>query len=219
VKSRRDKLGRPAKLLTEQQIRQAIKNTGSNQAAARYLNVSFPTYALYAKMYLDQETGKTLLELHKNQSGEGIPKFHKSAKEPRIEDLLKAGMSIQSYSVEKLKARLLYEGYLAPQCNKCGFHEARVLDLKIPLILSFKDGNRSNWVVENLEMLCYNCYFLYVGDLFTKKQVQYLEDANTPIVQPSQTDWELDEYYRQHFEELGLISKASDDSSEYIDQI
>lgn len=216
---RRDKLGRPAKLLTEQQIKQAMKHTKSNRAAARYLNVSFPTYALYAKMYLDQETGKTLHELHSNQFGKGIPKLQRSAKEPRMEELLRAGMSVESYSVEKLKARLLYEGYLAPECGKCGFHEARVLDYKVPLILSFKDGNRSNWLVENLEMLCYNCYFLYVGDLFTKKQVQYLEDASAPVVQTAQTDWELDDYFKQHFEELGLTSKSIEPGSEFIDQI
>jgi len=40
-------------------------------------------------MYTDQETGKTLLELHKNQSGKGIPKFLKSnGKEPALIDII-----------------------------------------------------------------------------------------------------------------------------------
>lgn len=216
---RRDKLGRPAKMLTEQQIRHAMKHTKSNKAASRYLNISFPTYKLYAKTYLDPETGKTLYEIHKNSPGKGVPKFHRSAKEPRMEELLRGGMSIESYSIDKLKSRLLYEGYLAPECAKCGFHEARVLDYKVPLILSFKDGSKCNWLIENLEMLCYNCYFLYVGDLFTKKQIEFLEDAGAPIVQSSQTDWELDEYYKQHFEQLGLMSKAPDSGSQFIDRI
>lgn len=216
---RREKLGRPAKLLTEQQIRQAMKHTKSNRAAARYLNVSFPTYALYSKTYLDQESGKTLFEVHINRYGKGIPKFQRSAKEPRIEQLLKAGMSVESYSIEKLKARLLYEGYLAPECTRCNFNEARILDYKVPLILSFIDGNKSNWLVENLEMLCYNCYFLYVGDIFTKKQVRYLEDASAPVVRASQTDWELDLYYKQHFEELGIASKELETGIEFIDRM
>lgn len=215
-----DKAGRPPKLLTEQQIRQAIKHTKSNRAAARYLNTSFPTYKMYAKMYLDQESGKTLYDLHTNKYGRGIPKFQsKLTKEPRLEELLKRGMSIESYSIDKLKTRLLYEGLLSPECNKCGFSECRVLDLKVPLILAFKDGNKSNWLIENLEMLCYNCYFLYVGDLFTKKQVQFLEDASAPVVQPVQTDWELDDYYKEHFQALGLLSKTENPGSEFIDKI
>lgn len=213
------RLGRPSKLLTEQQIRQAMKHTKSNRAAARYLNVSFPTYALYAKTYLDQELGKTLYDLHSNQFGKGIPKFQRSSKEPRMEELLKAGMSVESYSIDKLKARLLYEGFLGAECSKCGFHEARVLDYKVPLILAFKDNNKSNWLIENLEMLCYNCYYLYVGDIFTKKQVQFLEDASAPVVQPAQSDWELDEYYKEHFRDLGLMSKADDPGTEFIDKI
>ena len=136
----------------------------------------------------------------------GIPKFqNRLTKEPRLQDLLRGGMSIESYSVEKLKSRLLYEGLLAPECNRCGFNEARVLDLKVPLILAFKDNNKCNWMIENLEMLCYNCYYLYVGDIFTTKQVQFLEDAGAPVVRPAQTDWELDDYYIEHFKNLGLM--------------
>jgi len=213
--------GRPTKMLTEQQIRQAMKHTKSNHAAARYFNMSFPTYKQYAKLYIDKETGKSLYELHCNPYGKGIPKWQYKAEGTRLQDLLKNGMSIESYSVEKLKGRLLYEGVLANECNKCHFNEMRVLDYKVPLILSFKDGNKNNWLVENLEMLCYNCYFLYIGDLFTDKQIKFLEDS-TAVPQPSnQTEWELDEYWREHFSDLGLMTKkdTQDPGSEYIDII
>lgn len=213
-------LGRPPKLLTEQDIRRAMKHTKSNRAAARFLNVSFPTYRLYAKTYLDQETGKTLYDIHCNKYGRGIPKWRAGEnKEPILQDLLKQGMSIESYSVEKLKNRLLYEGLLACECSKCGFSEARVLDYKVPLILAFKDGNKWNWLIENLEMLCYNCYFLFVGDLFTKKQINYLEDAGDTVIQHKQTDWELDDYFLKHFQELGLTSKDDNIGSEFIDKV
>ena len=214
-------LGRPAKLLTELQIRQAMKYTKSNRAAARYLNVSFPTYKMYAKMHLDQETGRTLYELHSNPYGKGIVKWRaQEGDKTQLQDLLKRGMSLESYSLEKLKTRLQYENLLPSECGKCGFHEPRVLDYKIPLLLSFKDGNKSNWLLENLEFLCYNCYFLYVGDIFTPKQIKHLEDAGDTISQPKQTDWELDDYYLEHFRDLGLVSKTeSDDGSEFIDKL
>jgi 5-methylcytosine-specific restriction endonuclease McrA len=215
-----ERLGRPAKALTELQIRQAMKYTKSNRAACRYLNVSFPTYKLYASMYLDQETGKTLFELHLNPKGKGIPKWRaEQGDRTKLQDLLKRGMSLESYSLDKLKTRLLYENLLPSECGKCNFHEARVLDYKIPLILNFKDNNKSNWLLENLEFLCYNCYFLYVGDVFTQKQIKYLEDAGDTVSEAKQTDWELDDYFKEHFHQLGLTQREEDEGSEFIDKL
>jgi len=175
---------------------------------------------MYAQQYLDAETGKNLYEIHRNPFGKGIPKWRATeGKEPVLRDLLKNGVSLESYSVDKLKKRLLYENVLAPECNKCGFNEPRVLDYKVPLILAFKDGNRHNWTLENLEFLCYNCYHNYVGDIFTSKQIQFLEDASAPIVKTNQTDWQLDDYYKEHFQQLGIMNKELDKGEEFIDQV
>lgn len=213
-------IGRPTKLLTEQQIRIAMKHTGSNRAAARFLNVSFPTYKMYARQYLDQATGKSLYDVHLNRRGKGIPKWRaQEGKDPLLKDLLKPGMSLESYSVDKLKTRLIYEGILAPECNKCGYNEPRVLDYKVPVILSFKDGNKHNWTLENLEFLCYNCYHNYVGDLFTPKQIRFLEDAGAPTVKTNQTDWQLDDYYKEHFYKLGIMDREENTGEDFIDQI
>jgi hypothetical protein len=208
--------GRPKNILTEQDIRRAMVHTLSNKGAARYLKVSFPTYRLYATQYKDQETGKTLFELHSNRSGKGIRKFKKDSTETSITEILADGGLHTSLSVEKLKSRLLYEGILAHECNKCKFSERRVTDYKVPLLLNFKDGFKSNWKVENLEMLCYNCYFLYIGDLFTKQQVGMIEDFGAPVVEKHSPDWELDDYFKQHFENLGLSDPEEDPGSEFI---
>jgi len=212
--------GRPSIMLTEQQIRQAMKSTLSNHAAARYLNVSYPTYRMYAKMYNDQETGKTLFDIHSNPSGKGISKITETgSKEPRLQELLKQGMSIESYSVDKLKNRLLHEGLLTHECNRCGFGEKRVIDLKVPLLLNFKNGKKTDWTLENLEMICYNCYFLYIGDIYNKKQVRAMEDYTAPTAEDNSVDWELDDYYKSHFESLGLSDDISNDGSEYISKL
>ena len=68
--------GRTPLNLTEAQIRYAMKNSKSNSSAARFLNVSFSTYQKYAKMHIDEETGKSLYELHKNQKGKGVKKAY-----------------------------------------------------------------------------------------------------------------------------------------------
>lgn len=216
--------GRPPVILTEQDIRRAMQHSTSNRGAARVLNMSFPTYRKYASIYLDQATGKTLFDLHQNKSGKGIRKFKKDYDNTSILDLLKEGQVVTSLSIEKLKYRLLYEGLLPNQCCSCDFSEQRVTDRKVPLLLNFKDGNKSNWTIENLEMVCYNCYFLYIGDLFTKQQVGLIEDFGAPAVEVHQPSWalqdhELDSYYKTHFENLGLTDSEEEPGSEFIDKL
>ena len=100
------------------------------------------------------------------------------------------------------------------ECSNCGFKERRVVDYKIPLILHFKDKNKQNYRKENIELLCYNCYFLTVGDIFNDKQIKGLEDHKP--VNNSEVDWELDDYQKQRLEELGLGDEPEDD---YISRI
>ena len=84
----------------------------------------------------------------------------------------------------------------------------RVLDYKMPLLLHFKDNNKKNYRKENIELLCYNHYFLTVGDIFTGKQIQGIED-HKPVNQGS-VEWEMDDYQRQRLIELGLEEKEDD---------
>lgn len=187
-------------MLTKQDILGAINNTKSNRAAARYLNVTLTTYKKYAKLFLDDTTGKTLYDVHKNESGKGIRKIPYTVREPVLTDLLKEGMSIESHNIEKLKRRLLKEGIVSEHCNRCGFKDQRVIDLKCPLLLNFIDGNRTNWTLGNLEMLCYNCFFLYVGDLFTSKQIKLIENHTEPPtndIKSKDISFELDSYYHE----------------------
>ena len=54
-----------AKMFTEQDILRAMKVTKSNKAAARYLNCSYWTYKVYAKLYTIRILGKLYLRLIK----------------------------------------------------------------------------------------------------------------------------------------------------------
>ena len=207
--------GRPAASLTEQQIRKAMSLSTSNRGAARVLHVALETYRIYAKLYKDPLTGRTLYDIHKNQSGKGTRKFFYSSQETPLTDLLKEGINVTSYKLDKLKHRLIYEGLLPNECSKCQFCEQRVTDLKIPLLLNYKDGNKTNWSLGNLELLCYNCYYLYVGDVFDDQQMRMIEDFGASVVQNKEPDWDLDEYFKQHFSNLGL-DDTEPDGSEYI---
>ena len=102
-------MARAAKILTKEDILRAQTMTRSNFAAARYLNVSYNHYKKYAKLYKDEETGKTLLELHMNQEGKGIPKFLTAGgKEPPLLDLLEGRIPAEHFDPQKIKRRIIF---------------------------------------------------------------------------------------------------------------
>jgi hypothetical protein len=195
------------KFLSKDMILSAMSRTKSNRAAARYLSVSFVHYKKYAREYKDEETGLSLWEKHKNQSGTGIPKFLVGkSDEPSLQDITEGIASPHSFTPQKIKDRLITEGYLPEECCNCHMAERRVLDYKMPLIMNFKDKNKKNYRIENLELLCYNCYFLTVGDVFDNRQIQGLEDHVT-IYKQEEPSWELDDYQLQRLKELGLVDE------------
>jgi len=212
-----------AKPLSKDQIISAHSSTLSNMAAARYLHVSYPHYKRYAEMYIDEETGKSLFELHKNESGKGIPKFlNNGKKKPALLDIIEGKLSASHFKPEKIKFRLIEEGYLSEKCNSCGFEERRVLDYKTPLLLHFKDNNKSNYELNNIELLCYNCYFLSVDDIFNTTDVNKIESAQEKFKASEKTDWEVDEYHLKRLKEMGLNIEDEDGDSnihKYISRI
>jgi hypothetical protein len=204
-------MSRIPKPLGKEQILLAMSQTRSNRAACRYLNVSYPHYKKWAKLYNATKEGyKDLFDQHLNPSGKGIPKFLSSkGKDPALLDIIEGRVDPSSFSPAKIKYRLISEGYLLEECSTCGFHERRVLDYKIPLLLHFKDNNKKNYRKENIEFLCYNCYYLLIGDIFNNKQIENIED-HKPL-NSGAVDWELDPYTEKRLKELGLGEDKDDD--------
>lgn len=207
----------PSKILTKEDIVRAQTMTRSNMAAARYLHVSYNHYKKYAKMYKNDE-GISLLEAHKNQEGKGIPKFlTNKGKQPPLMDLLEGRIPIEHFDPQKVKYRIIQECLIEEKCNYCGFSERRIVDLKTPLILHHKDGNRKNWHLDNLEFLCYNCAFLYGKSPISDEQVQaqehYVDQSDKEF------EWEMDEHILEHLKDLGLADDEPDPGSEYISRL
>ena len=201
------------KPLSKEMIVAAQSKTMSNMGAARYLHVSYQHYKRYAKLY-------GLFEGHKNQSGKGIPKFLKnSKKDPALLDIIEGRVSAAHFSPDKIKYRLIEEGYLLEECSMCGFKERRVLDYKMPLLLHFKDNNKSNYSKENTELLCYNHYFLSVGDVFTERDEKQIESHTEYHKTTDRVEFEVDEYHLQRLRELGLGDDDEDDVNQYISRI
>jgi hypothetical protein len=60
---------------------------------------------------------------------------------------------------------MIISGYVVEKCNHCGYSQKRPSDLKTPLVLHTINGVMNDYRIDNLEVLCYNCYFVLVGNL------------------------------------------------------
>jgi hypothetical protein len=87
----------------------------------------------------------------------------------------------------------------------------------MPLLLHFKDNNKKNYKLDNIELLCYNHYFLTVGDIFTEKQVEGIEDHKP--VNLGKVEWEVDDYHLERLKELGLGDDDDEDELNIISRI
>lgn len=182
------------KFFTREDILRAMKYSRSVRSASKYLGASYQHVKQYFKMYKvdeDDPNSKTLFETHLNRYSKGIPKFlPNSRREPNVKQIFEEGIGYESYTPEKIKIRGLAEGYLRDECYTCGCNERRITDFKTPTLMNFKDGNKSNYLIENLEILCYNCYFLYVADPLTNDQIRHIQDNTTVKAKPH--DWNIE---------------------------
>jgi|TARA_R110000737_G_scaffold212131_1_gene229634 transposase len=201
-----------AKPLSKEQIVAAQAKTKSNMAAARYLHVSYQHYKKWAKLY-------KLFASHKNQQGKGIPKFLKGPKKmPHMLEIIEGRIAASSFNPDKLKYALIEQGYISEECAVCSFKERRVLDYKMPLLLHFQDNNSNNYSLDNVQLLCYNHYFLNVGDVFNDKDVKQIESKQEHFGTSEKVEWEVDDYHLQRLKELGLDGD-DDDVDQYISRV
>jgi hypothetical protein len=168
--SRITKRGLGAQPILESQIKAAQEKSKSARQAAKTLGISYNTYKKYAKLY-------GIFEDLKNPYGVGIQRnVGIRNKKYNIEDLID-GKHL-NYPLHKFKNKLFDSGYVPKVCGSCGFGEERVTDGKMPLLIDFLDGNLNNRKLENIRPLCYNCFFLLVGDRNVKHW--YEENGGIP---------------------------------------
>jgi len=132
-------------------IQWAISNTKSLMAASRLLQVSYNTFKKYAKLY-------DLFHQNKNATGIGISKGPKGSSQVKMDRIFSGHHP--NYPHYRLQERLLKEGYASQECSNCGHDEVRKSDMTSPLLLCFFDNNPKNHKLENLYLLCYNCFYL-----------------------------------------------------------
>ena len=88
------------------------------------------------------------------------------------------------------------------------------------MLLNFKDKNTKNYRLDNLEVLCYNHYFLTVADVFNAADIAQIEDSTPKFNTSEAIDWELDEYHLEQLKKLGLYEPPKeDDGSDLISRL
>lgn len=91
------------------------------------------------------------LEYGGNQGCKGLPKSNGHGM--TLLEYLEKSVDVQSNKVRK---KLLDEGYKEYRCECCGLSEW--LGEPIPLELHHQDGNRFNNTLSNFQLLCPNCH-------------------------------------------------------------
>jgi hypothetical protein len=170
--------------LLESHIRYAMANTSNNMAAARFLKVSSHTYKRYAKKYIDEKTGISLYEMHKNQH-DGSSQTTRTNKQI-VSNL---GKRTKYIPLWKVKRSLLRNKIFEEKCQVCGYAEKRLIDGKVPLALHFKDpGVEFPYDIKNLHLICFNCSYQVYGSeihMHLKRPKFNMEDGTIIYEGPS----------------------------------
>jgi hypothetical protein len=161
-------------------IENALRTASTLKEAAAMMNVHVATIKKWAKLYFPD-----LLEaVKKPGSNQGSKKgvWWEKGKYP-MKDVL-AG-KFPNYPVNKLRERLIYHEVFPFECSQCGFKEERLMSdekntshykhARKPILLDFIDGDTHNQLASNLRFLCYNCYFLLVGNLIGPRKKNVLK--------------------------------------------
>lgn len=96
--------------------------------------------------------------------GESIKKSSNNRIKHSLQDVFEGNVQMQS---NRLKYRLVDEGYKEWKCECCGLTEW--LGKPIPLELHHKDGDNTKNDLDNLELLCPNCHSLTDNYRWKKK--------------------------------------------------
>jgi hypothetical protein len=205
--------------LSEDDILRSMQNSKSCLTAAQFLGVSYKAWKKYAKKYRDQITGKTLFETQKEKGRlnmNGPDKVITSRKiRKHVENIFTENRTPSRNRLKRLKSIILEHKLLKHKCNRCGYEMKRIEDDKAPVMLHFRNNNKTDWRIENLEFVCYNCSFVYGLDFFKESMIENLEATpleNEAYKQELQDFTQLDDFYLDFIKQSGVDISELDTS-------
>jgi|TARA_Y100000310_G_scaffold155083_1_gene154571 hypothetical protein len=144
-------------MITKNMILEAQKHTISNMAAARWMGIQYNTYKKYAKEF-------GVFEQHLNPTGKGIKSKGWGSYRANVEDIVLGKRNPpRRWSHSVVKQQLIEKGYWMDECSICGYNETNLHTEKVCLGIDFMDDNHQNWLLENIRLLCPNCYLSFNG--------------------------------------------------------
>jgi hypothetical protein len=165
--------------LYEHEIKHVVFNIPdikSNRDASQYLNVSFKRWKKYSSLYIEKDSGKSYFQLLLDRSNKAkgqrliiLKKLHRKKKWDEwyvkniLEKLNNSELDVKKYTQKRLKEFLIANDVLVERCACCGYSEKNMLTGKVPLLIDHIDCDYTNWKIENLQMLCFNCFSQLVG--------------------------------------------------------
>ena len=168
---KKTKRGQGYRPILKGEIEEALDKTVNAASAARYLAVSRDTFVKYARMYGVYRTNQHVKDkkyLHDVNSGKYPIREILENKHPNLGDFI-------------VKDKLIRGNILPAKCNICGFDKRRIIDNKLCLLLDHKDGDKKNFSLDNLQLLCLNCTFEcgrgYIRSGTRKFDVDWLQGA------------------------------------------
>jgi len=166
--------------ILEHEVAEVLKTAVTVKEAAKLLGTSMATFLIYAKKY--DLYNKWLRDVKMSKMHRKPKRYNRIS----MQDLLD-GKSTK-YSPTLFRRRLFLSGLKSPECEMCGIREQRIVDGEYPLLHHFLDGNKNNTSLENIQIMCFNCSFLYHKNFMGKnysvnKFKKNMESSTTEKIQ------------------------------------
>ena len=158
------KAGRGWRPLLESEIDEAQSKTENATEAAKYLGIAYRTYRKWCLVYNKWKI---------NPWGKGSKKKYwdpNKGKYP-LNQILEG--KFPNYPTYRLKDLLIRSGIKNAECEVCHRNDRRITDGKMPLLLNYLDADEHNHKLDNLQILCYCCYFLQGRGYIRRGKVEF----------------------------------------------
>lgn len=207
-------------VITESDLKKVAEIARSGKHASELLGVSKKRFDQFAKIY-NHESGVSYYDYFKSLSTRNsvYKKSKRETKEYYVDILLGKEKVPLDMDLEELKNNLTFYGLVADKCMwpDCGFCERRPHDYKIPTVITFKDGDRKNGKEDNIDILCFNHYFInHTSSKLAKRYIDNMvendvelnddyEFNNENIVITEEDIQNLDSDILENIEKLGVL--------------
>lgn len=161
-------------LFTKEEIVEACNSSPTMSQAAKKLDLPFKLLRRVAKQYGCFKP---------NRGGKGVKGERGGSPKMSLQDIFNG--KHPSYGANKLRQRLISEGFKPHTCEKCGLSEW--LGQPIPIELHHIDGNPHNHSLNNLQILCNNCHTLTDNYRGKGRTIPLIEDDIIKMIPMSYT--------------------------------